>query len=128
MAIFVIFFACPRETLSRKNTHIFFCFGCKNSRFLWAMFICSFGGASDRGPYFTLLNFGEILPREGVNDSPKGCPSLLELGTCALASTRDYLSHSFHSRPPLNCKYSIPTIHGWSKVKPAPKPKKCKKG
>ena len=88
---FFIFFACPRETLSRKNTHIFFCFGCKNSRFLWAMFICSFGGASDRGPYFTLLNFGEILLREGVNDSPKGCPSLLELGTCALASTRDYL-------------------------------------
>ena len=40
------------------------------------MFICSFGGASDRGPYFTLLNFGEILLREGVNDSPNGCPSL----------------------------------------------------
>ena len=36
----------------------------------------SFGGASDRGPYFTLLNFGEILLREGVNDSPNGCPSL----------------------------------------------------
>ena len=52
----------------------------------------------------------------------------IELGTCALASTRDYLQYGFHFRPPANCIHCIPTIHGWSEVKPAPKPKYRKKG
>ena len=51
---------------------------------------------------------------------------VLVLGTCALASTRDYLQHSFHFRPPTNCIHCIHTIHGWSEAKPAPKPKNRK--